>query len=218
MTVALLLCGLYAVANVVLVITIWEFDDVHGYLNAARRLLDGGPLYVTTADPSDLYLYAPWFAFVWVPPARLPMLSVETGWAVMLLAGTAISLIPFRRSWAGVALALLLGGLLFRTAGWGNVQPLLVAALVYALPTRAGPWVVGLAGSLKPWPLLAVAVYAWRREWRAVGISLGVALALWLPILLFDIGTYPAGARLPNLYDATFLLAAPGLLARRFPA
>ena len=217
-TVALLVCGLYAVANVVLVTMTWEFDDVHGYLNAAQRLLDGGPLYVTAADPSDLYLYAPWFAYLWVPVARLPALMVESGWAAMLLAGTLLALLPFRRSWAGVALALLLGGLLFRTAGWGNVQPLVVAALVYALPTSAGPWVVGVTASLKPWPLLAIAVYAWRREWRSVGISLGVALALWLPILLFDISTYPAGARLPNLYDATFLLAAPGLLARRHSA
>ena len=209
---AVMACGLYAAANLVEVTRAWEFDDIHAYLGAGQRLLEGGPLYVTASDPSDLYLYAPWFAFLWAPLTRLPGLSVEIGWAIVLIVATVVALLPFRRSLAGVALALLLGGLLFRTAGWGNVQPLMVAALVYALPTRAGPWAVGLSASLKPWPLLAVGVYAWRREWMAVGISLAVAAVLWLPLLLFDISTYPAGSRVPNLYDATILLAAPGLL------
>lgn len=208
----LLLCGLYALANLVEVTARWEFDDIHAYLAAGQRLLDGGPLYVTTPDPSDLYLYAPWFAFAWAPLTGLPQLAVETGWAVLLVVATVAALIPFRHSWSGIAVALLMGGLLFRTAGWGNVQPLLVAGLVYALPTRLGPWAVGVAGSLKPWPLLAVLVYAWRRQWSAMAISLGVAAVLWLPILLFDVSSYPAGQRVPNLYDATILLAVPSLL------
>ena len=65
--VTLFVCAIYAFANVVLVTADWEFDDTHAYLGAAQRLLDGAPLYVTTADPSDLYLYAPWFAFAWIP-------------------------------------------------------------------------------------------------------------------------------------------------------
>jgi hypothetical protein len=212
--VAIALCAIYAAANVVLVTRQWEFDDVHAYLNAAARLQAGGALYISTPDPSDLYLYAPWFAFAWMPFTALPRLPVEAGWAVALVVGTLAAVWPLRRSLAGVALALLLGGLLYRTAGWGNVQPLIVAALVYALPTRAGPWVVGVTASLKPWAILAVPVYLWRREWRAVAIVLGVAAVLWLPALWFGIGSYPAGARLPNLYDATILLAAPGFLRR----
>lgn len=212
--VAVAICGMYALANLVLVTQNWEFDDVHAYLGAGQRLLDGGPLYVSAPDPSDLYLYAPWFAFAWVPMTALPQLAVEAGWAVVLVAATLAALWPLRRSAAGVALALLLGGLLYRTAGWGNVQPLIVLALVAALPTRAGPWVAGVVTSLKPYALLTVPVYAWRRDWRAVAIVVGVGAALWLPALLFDIGSYPAGARLPNLYDATILLAAPGFLRR----
>ncbi|HEX3220063.1 MAG TPA: glycosyltransferase 87 family protein [Candidatus Limnocylindria bacterium] len=212
--VVLAVCAIYAAANLVLVTQNWEFDDVHAYLAAATRLQAGGPLYVSAPDPSDLYLYAPWFAFAWMPFTSLPRLAVELGWAVVLVAATLAALWPLRRTLAGVALVLLLGGLLYRTAGWGNVQPLIVAALVYALPTRAGPWVAGVASSLKPWAILAVPVYAWRREWRAVAIVLGVAAVLWLPALAFGIGSYPAGARLPNLYDATILLAAPGFLRR----
>jgi hypothetical protein len=210
--IALSICGIYAIANLVLVTAQWEFDDVHAYLNAAQRLLDGAPLYVTAADPSDLYLYAPWFAFAWVPFALLPATPVEVGWGVVLVLSTVAVLLPLRRSIAGIALALLLGGLLYRTAGWGNVQPVMVALLVYALPTRAGPWAIGVSASLKPLTLLLLAVYAWRREWGAVAIGLALAAVLWLPLLFFAPGSYPFGSRPPNLYDATILLAVPGLV------
>ena len=206
-------CVIWALANLALVTAQWEFNDIHAYRSAAQRLLDGSPLYVLTPDVSETYFYAPWFAYAWMPFAHLPQLGVEVAWAVLLLGATVASVLPYRHSWAGLALVLLLGGLLYRTAGWGNVQPLVVAALVYATPTRAGPWVVGVASSLKPWPILAVLVYAWRRDWTAVAISLGVAAVLWLPIFLFNWTDYPAGARAPNIYDATFLLAVPGLLS-----
>lgn len=210
--VSLFVCSVYAAANFVLVTGNWEFDDIHAYLAAGQRLLDGGPLYVSTADPSDLYLYAPWFAFAWIPFTFLPQLAVEVTWAAILLAATLAAVLPFRRSPAGIALALLLGGLLYRTVGWGNVQPLIVAVLVYAVPTRAGPWAIGVTASLKPLTLSLLLVHAWRRDWRSVGIGLGVAAILWLPILLFDPVSYPFGSRAPNLYDATLLLAVPGLV------
>jgi hypothetical protein len=208
-------CWLYALANAVLVTQQWEFNDVHAYLGAAQRIADGGPVYAPTADESELYRYSPWFAVFWIPLTRLPTLAVEVGWAVALIAATLLVLVNFRRSWAELALTLLLGGLLYRTAGWGNVQPILVAALVYLLPTRAGPWVVGITASLKVWPLVAVVFYAWRRQWSAAAISLGVALALSLPVLLTDLKAYPTASRPPNIYDATFLFAIPALLQAR---
>ncbi len=70
-----------------------------------------------------------------------------------------------------------------------------------------------MTASLKPATLLLLGVHAWRREWRAVGIGLGVAAVLWLPILFFNLSEYPFGSRAPNLYDATLLLAVPGLIA-----
>lgn len=207
-------CWLFALANVVLVTQQWEFNDIHAYLGAAQRIAEGGPVYAPTTDESELYRYSPWFAFLWIPLIRLPTLAVEVGWAIVLVGATLLALLPFRRSWAGLALALLLGGLLYRTAGWGNVQPIIVAALVYLLPTRAGPWVVGVTASLKGWPLVAVFVYAWRRQWSALAISVGVTVLLSLPALFTDLSAYPGGTRPPNLYDATFLLAVPALLAR----
>ena len=205
-------CWLFALANAVLVTQQWKFDDIHAYLGAAQRIAEGGPVYAPTSDPSELYRYSPWFAVLWIPFIRLPTLGVEVAWATMLVVATLVVLLPFRRSWAGLALALLLGGLLYRTAGWGNVQPIVVAALVYLLPTRAGPWVVGVTASLKGWPLVAVFIYAWRRQWSAVAISVGVTVLLSVPALFTDLSAYPAGSRPPNLYDATFLLAVPALL------
>jgi hypothetical protein len=205
-------CGLYALANLVLVTQTWEFNDIGAYLAAAHRLRDGLPLYVHASDPSDLYLYAPWFAFTWEPMTFLPRLAVEVGWAIVLLGATLATVWQFRHSAAEVCLALLLGGLLYRTAGWGNVQPLVVVSLVYLLPTRAGPWTIGVAASLKLLPILFLAFFAWKRDWRSVGIGLGVAVLLWATALLFDLSNYPL-SRAPNLYDATLLLAVPAAIA-----
>ena len=205
-------CWLFALANVVLVTQQWEFNDIHAYLGAARRLMEGGSVYAPTADASELYRYSPWFAVLWIPLTQLPTLVVEVAWAIILIGATFMILLKFRDTWAAVALALLLGALVYRTAGWGNVQPLIILALVYLLPTRAGPWAVGVTASLKVWPLLAVFVYAWRRQWSAVAISLGVAAVLTIPVLFTDLSAYPAGSRPPNFYDATFLLAVPALL------
>lgn len=213
--VVLVLLWVWALANAVLVTQAWEFDDVHAYVTAAQRLTSGQPLYISASDMSDLYLYSPWFAFAWIPFAELPVHVIEYTWAVILIVAFAACLWPYWRSWAGLALVLLLGGLLYRTVGWGNVQPLLLAALIYLLPTRAGPWIVGIATSIKPWPILAAAIYAWRRDWRAVAISTGTAVLLWAPAFLFNWREYPAGARPPNIYDATFLLAIPPLLGIR---
>jgi len=207
-------CWLFALANAALVTQQWEFNDIHAYLGAAQRIAEGSPVYSPAIDESELYRYSPWFAVLWIPFTHLPTRAVEVGWAIVLVGATFLVMFRFRRSWADLALALLLGGLLYRTAGWGNVQPILVAALVYLLPTRAGPWVVGVTASLKIWPLAAVFVYAWRRQWSAVAISLGVTIVLSLPALFTDLAAYPA-SRPPNIYDATLLFAVPALLQAR---
>jgi len=198
-------CALIAFGNVVVVTGDWAFDDMHAYLGAAERLLSGEPLYITGVATSQLYLYSPWFAVAWIPFATLPILAVEIGWLAVLVACFAAAVWPFRHSLAGICLALLLGALLYRTLGWGNVQPLIVAVLVSALPTRGGPWALGLAGSLKPLTLAGVGVYLWRRQWANAAIAVGLAAVLWAPALLMDLSGYPP-PRAINLYDATLLL------------
>jgi hypothetical protein len=210
---ALLACGLYLLANLVLVTQQWAFDDIGAYLGAAERLQNGAPLYFASTNPTEVYLYAPWFAFLWIPLSHLPRLSVEVGWAVVLVTATGLAMAQFRRSGAELCLAFLLGALLYRTACWGNVQPLIVVSLMYLLPTRAGPWAVGVAASLKVLPILFLATYAWQRDWRAVSIGLGVAVLLWAPAVFFDLAGYPTSRGL-NLYDATWLLALPAAVIR----
>jgi len=210
--IVMLAVGIYALANVILVTQQWAFDDIGAYLGAADRLQHGLPLYVVPADPSLIYRYAPWFAFAWIPFTHLPGLGVEVVWAGFLLAATGLAMWHLRRSIAEACLALLLGALLFRTAGWGNVQPLVVIALIWLLPTRGGPWAVGVAASLKVLPILFVLPYLWRREWQSAAIALAVAALLWAPILFFDLSGYPA-ARGLNLYDATLLMAVPAAIA-----
>lgn len=212
--VVLACCAAIAFGNVYVVTARWPFDDMYSYLTAAERLLAGEPLYITGVATSQLYLYSPWFAAAWTPATLLPAPVIEIGWLALLVLGFVVSLWPFRRSFAGICLALLLGALLYRTLGWGNVQPLVVAALVWSLPTRGGPWVMGLIGSMKPLALVGVGVYVWRREWRNALVAVGSAALLWAPALLFDLSRYPAPRSL-NLYDATLLLAAVPLLRQR---
>ncbi|MDH4334210.1 MAG: glycosyltransferase 87 family protein [Chloroflexota bacterium] len=208
--IALLACSVYLLANVILVTQQWKFDDIGAYLGAADRLQHGALLYSNSVSESEIYRYAPWFAYAWIPLNLLPRLAVEVAWALLLLTATGLAMAYFRRSTAQLCLALLLGALLFRTAGWGNIQPLLVLSLMYLLPTRAGPWAVGISASLKVLPILFLAVYAWRREWGAVAIGIGVAVVLWAPALLFDLSEFPA-PRGPNIYDSTLLLALPAI-------
>jgi hypothetical protein len=73
----------------------------------------------------------------------------------------------------------------------GNVQPLIVAALVRTLDHRAGPVTVGLSASLKGFPLLYVLRYALLGEWRRCGLAVPIALVMTAPILLFDLSHYP---------------------------
>jgi hypothetical protein len=210
--VAIASCVLIAFGNVVVVTGDWAFDDMHAYLGAAERLLSGDPLYISGVATSQLYLYAPWFSAAWIPATGLPIAVVEVTWFSVLAIAFGAALWPYLRSVAGICLALLLGALLYRTLGWGNVQPVVVAALVWSLPTRSGPWVLGVIGSLKPLTLVAVGAYLWRREWRSAAIAVGIAGILWAPALLFDLSSYPAPRSL-NLYDASLLLAAVPLLS-----
>ncbi|MEP7040309.1 MAG: glycosyltransferase 87 family protein, partial [Chloroflexota bacterium] len=86
----------------------------------------------------------------------------------------------------------------------GNVQPLLVATLMWTVERRSGPLWVGVASSLKIFPLLFVAVYLGRREWRRAAVALAVAAALWAPALLYDLRGYTTDAG-----QAASLVAVP---------
>src|SRR6185503_3649788 len=108
-------------------------SDVAAYLGAAERIRAGEPLYVAgVANASDLYRYAPWFAYAWVPLTYLPRQLVTDMWVVLMLVAALASTLPLlRRGWAGTAATALFLPLQVQGAMFGNVQPLLVLMLLW---------------------------------------------------------------------------------------
>lgn len=162
----------------------WGMEDWRTYLAAADRVADGGPVYQWTAGPEYVYRYAPWFAYALIPFLFLPVEIADVLWSLLVLGGAALAVTPLlrHRSWAAAALAVLAMGLLMRVASTGNVNPIVIGALVLGLQTRAGPIVVALAASLKAAPFLFTAVYVAERRWIAAGTTLALTLALVAPM------------------------------------
>lgn len=197
--------------------------DWLAYHNAAGRLLSGQPLYpVTSPDDSLAYRYSPWLAFAWIP-LNLAGRTGEAIWFVLLgLAAVYIVAASFRLGGhAGLVLGVL--ALPALTVGNGNVAILMLALLI---ATRIHPVAVGIAASLKIYPLLLVAGYVAERRWRDAMVAIGIAALLWAPALAFDLSGYidsPGGGGL-SLYAVSLplwlaqdviLVAAVGYLALR---
>ena len=167
--------------------------DADAYWHAAQRLRDGQALYGgPRGDETEIYRYAPWFAFAWVPLTYLGQDAAYVAWRGVLLLSTAVAIWPLLRrpSPASLTLATLLGGLLVTNLPAANVTPLIIGALAAGLRSRVGPVILGLAGSLKLFPLILVAGYLAERRWVAASVAVGVASALWLHILAFDLALY----------------------------
>ncbi|MBA3688816.1 MAG: DUF2029 domain-containing protein [Chloroflexi bacterium] len=163
--------------------------DADAYWHAAMRLRDGQALYGgPRGDETELYRYAPWFAFAWVPLTYLGQDAAYTVWRLALLLSTVVAIWPLvrRPTPASVTLAILLGGLLVSNLPAANVTPLIVGALAAGIRSRAGPVLLGLAASLKLFPLILVAGYLAERRWGSAVVAIGVAALLWLTVLAFD--------------------------------
>ena len=183
--------------------------DVTAYWNAAERLRDGETLYQAgAANASDLYRYAPWFAFAWIPLTYLPFEAVVSAWVGLMVAAALISTVPLLRlgptGWAAFAffLPLQLEGAVF-----GNVQPLLVLMLMWGVNRRSGPIWIAVGASLKAVPLALALVYAGRGEWRKAAVATGLTAVLVAPMLVFDLSGYSTDPR-----------SEPGEPCRRLPA
>ena len=193
-------------------------QDWQAYLGAAERLRAGIALYSPVADPgaASVYRYAPWFAVAWVPLTFLPREAVAVGWVTGMFIAGAIALWPLlgSRRLGLVLLGGLLAPFLAQAAIHGNVQPLVVAALVHTLDRRAGPIIVGLAASLKGFPLLYALRYAVVGEWGRCLAAVLVAAVMTAPILLFDLSHYPvAPGPLTGLWLISPVLWAAGAIA-----
>jgi hypothetical protein len=187
----------WSISNVAFHVAAWNLADMDAYWNAALRLREGQPLYPALADSSaaDVYRYAPWFAWAWVPLTFLPKLAVGIVWSAILLAATGWALRPLMRpDLTSLAALMLLGSFLVWAASVGNVQPLLIAALVHGLERRTGPIWVGVVASLKAVPILYALIYVGRGEWLRAATAVIVAAVLAVPFLLYDLSRYPAGS------------------------
>jgi hypothetical protein len=167
-------------------------SDVAAYWGAAERIRAGEPLYVAgVANASDLYRYAPWFAYAWVPLTLLPRDLVTSAWVGLMLAAAIASTLPLlRHGLAGMAAFALFAPLQVQGAIFGNVQPLLVLMLLWGVERRSGPVWIAIGASLKAVPLLLAIVYAGRGEWLRAGLATLLTAVLVAPALLFDLSGY----------------------------
>lgn len=208
--VVLAVCIAFGTGNVVSSITDWQFGDVDAYWNAAFRLREGEPLYPAYADvnAAHVYRYAPWFAAAWIPLTFLPRPLVEVLWAGLLI-GASVAVVAAMlgsRSRAAIAFALLVGSFLIVAAKFGNVHPLMIAALAFGVDRRSGPLWIALAASLKATPILYVIVYAGRREWSKVAITIGLTVLLVAPMILLGVTDYTAD---PGWSQSLYAMSVP---------
>jgi hypothetical protein len=194
-TVALAVILGIGIVNLYWALTQWTLSDAGAYWNAAMRLQQGGELYpaLTDVDASEVYRYAPWFAWLAVPFTFLPIQVAGAIWSVILLAASAWALLPLAnaRAWLLVAF---FGPILIGISAVGNVQALMIALLLHGVERRSGPLWIALAASLKVTPILLVAVYAGRRQIGRAIVTLALSALLWAPALLYDLSGYTTSA------------------------
>jgi hypothetical protein len=183
----------------------WNPADAGAYYDAAQRLRDGQPLYpAVNPEAHEVYRYAPWFAFAWIPVTAIPRDVALHAWSLLMLSASLVAVWPLLRrpTWASVILAGLCAQVLIETAMFGNAHPLVVAMLSLTITRRSGPVWVGVATSLKLVPLLFAIVWLLRGEWRKALVATVTAVVLWLPALAFDLSHYVAspGTGLLSLY------------------
>ena len=169
----------------------WHMKDAGAYWEAALRLREGQPLYpaVTNVEASEVYRYAPWLAWVAVPFTYLPVQLAGAIWSVILLAASAVAVVPLARARAWVAVAFFFPILVGISAS-GNVHALMIAWLAWGVERRSGPLWVGLAASLKAVPILYALVYLARRQWARAALTIAITAALVAPMLFYDLSHY----------------------------
>jgi hypothetical protein len=194
-TVALAVILGIGIVNLYWAVTQWTLSDAAAYWNAAIRLQKGAELYpaLTDVDASDVYRYAPWFAWLAVPFTFLPIELAGALWSAILLAASGLAILPLVRARAWLLVAFF-APILIGISAVGNVQALMIAWLLHGVERQSGPLWIALAASLKVTPILLAAVYAGRRQFGRVAVTLVLAALLWAPALLYDLSGYVTSA------------------------
>lgn len=217
--VAGLVIGL-GVANLWFSITGWTLSDASAYWEAAHRLREGGELYpaVANVEASNVYRYAPWFAWLAVPFTFLPVQVAGGLWSLVLVAASAAAVHPLARRGAWLQVAFFFP-ILIGISAVGNAQALMVAWLVWGVDRRSGPFWVALAASLKAVPILLALVYVGRREWLRAVLCVVVTALLVAPAFLYDTSHYVTSTgqagmlvELPVLFGAIVVAACAAAL------
>ena len=164
----------------------WYLSDLNVYLGAAKRVAAGGsPYLIPSSDIHDVFRYAPWFAYAFIPFTWLPLEATRVAWSALMVGASLWAVSPVvRQGPAGLALGVLCGGMLIGVAGSGNVQPLLIAVLVHGIDRRSGPLWIALAASLKAVPIVFAGSYLARREWGRLAVSVALTVVLVAPMFL----------------------------------
>lgn len=172
---------------------LWNPADAGAYYDAALRLVRGDDLYIAMhPDAHEVYRYAPWFAYAWIPLTSLPRDLALHLWSLAMLGCSLVAVWPLLRrgTTASIALAGLLGAFLAETAMFGNAHPAVVALLVVAARHPWMPVAVGVAASVKLVPFLFILPWLRLKAWRNVVIATFVGVALWAHVLAFDLVDY----------------------------
>ncbi len=179
------------IANLYWSVAGWTLSDASAYWDAANRLRDGAELYpvVANVEGSDVYRYAPWFAWAAIPFTFLPIQLAGAAWSLILIGASVVAVVPMarRRAWlqVGFFFPILIG-----ISAVGNAQALMVAWLVWGAERRSGPLWIALAASLKAVPILFALVYIGRRQWGRLAMTLVFTALLVAPALLYDLTGY----------------------------
>jgi len=169
----------------------WHLSDMNAYWEAGLRIRMGEALFPPVSDvhASEVYRYSPWFAWLWAPVTVLPRELVNVAWSVILVAASVVAVVPLARRGAWVAVAFFLP-ILIGISAIGNAHALLIAALVLGVGRRSGPLWIGVAASLKLFPIILVLTYFGRREWWRAGATLAITAVLLSPYLMYDLSNY----------------------------
>jgi len=187
----------------------WTLSDAGAYWHAAQRLREGAGLYpvVTNVEASDVYRYAPWFAWLAIPFTYLPVRVAGAVWSLILVLASIAAVVPMarRQGWIQVSFFF---PILIGISAVGNVHALMIAWLVWGVERRSGPLWIALAASLKGVPFLLTLVYVGRRQWGRAAATLVLTILLVAPAFLYDLRGYVTDAG-----SATMLTGTPILFA-----